>query len=125
RPARHAGKPPESRRPADRAAGRVALHDNRGPSGNDAAEHPGARRKHQPVDMRDVRTDVGYRLRKPAGLKNVGDAVSCESRGAVKSLDDCNRAGTGANERLAPAGEGEIAVQKLVRIGQPLVKSIV
>jgi hypothetical protein len=43
----------------------------------------------------------------------------------MEPLNDGNRPGAGAVQRIAPAGEGEISVEQLVGIGQPLVEGVV
>ena len=115
-------------RAADRAVGRVVLdHDRRG-RWNGPAQQPGLRREDQAVHVRDVRLHRGNRPRETPGAgvaEAIVDAVSRDSRAAVKSLHHRDGAGPGTGERLAPAGLGEIAVEQFVRIRQLLIEPIV
>jgi len=128
RTAAGAAEQSQPRRAADRAVRRMVLHHDRGRRRHRAAHQPGLHRKNQTVDVHDVRPDRRDRPGQPqtAGAgEDVIDAVFGDSRAAVKPLHDGHAAGPRGGERLAPAGQGEIALEQGVGFGQPAVEAIV
>ena len=124
---RRACRTPRTRRrgAADRPAAGMVLHDDRARRSEAAAEPPGPHRKIEAVDVRDIGTTGGDGRRTPRAPEDVVNAVPGNPGVTMESLNDGDRPGSGAAQRIAPAGEGEIAVEELVGIGQPLVEGVV
>ena len=70
------------------------------------------------MDARNVGTARRDRVRKPGPAEEIADAVPDNLGVAMEALDDGDRAGSGAAQCVAPAGEGEIAGQERVGVGQ-------
>ena len=103
----------------------MALDDDRGGGWQRPSERPRPQRKLQAVHVDDVGRERADRPGQIALDEAVLHAVPDPPRIPTKTLDDGHPPGAGGTQRLAPAGEGGVAIQELVRAGQADVPRIV